>query len=288
MSTYDEEFDDIYSDDEENEDSQFLIFSAAENKYAVPALEVREMLPPQKVVQIPGAPPWVRGVINVRAETFTLIDFRSRIGGQSINEVNAELLRQLEVREREHVHWLDQLEAAVAEDAPFEGEIDPHRCKFGQWYDNYVSDNAAINLQLKKFDQPHRTIHETARHALELKDSGKQQAAVDLINARRNNELDRMRNLFHTLKEQIKTSYKEVVVLIENSEQHYAIAVDRVESVETLETEDEVGLHGFQSRQDSFARNAQIATRKGGDEIVYIVDTVWIFSGSESLELPSV
>lgn len=287
MSTYDEEFDDIYSGDEESEETQFLIFSAAENKYAISALEIREMLPSQKVVSIPDAPKWVRGVVNVRGETFTLIDFRSRIGRQSMFEVNEELFSQLEAREKEHIQWLDQLEAAVAEDIPFAGEVDPHKCKFGHWYDNYVSDNAAINLQLKKFDQPHRAIHDTARHALDLKAAGKQQEAIELINARRNNELDRMRGLFGSLKEQILTSYKEVVVLIESSVQHYAIAVDRVESVEALDTEEEGGLHGFQSKQNSFARNAQVAKRRDNDDIVYIVDADWIYSGSEALEIPS-
>ncbi len=287
MSTYDEEFDDIYSDDEESEETRFLIFSAAENKYAVPALEIREMLPPQKVVLIPDAPKWVRGVVNVRGETFTLIDFRSRIGGKSMFEVNEELFNQLEAREREHIQWLDQLEAAVAENTPFAGETDPHKCKFGRWYDNYISDNAAINLQLKKFDQPHRAIHNTAQHALDLKAAGKQQEAVDLINARRNNELDRMRGLFNSLKEQIRTSYKEVVVLIERPVQSYAIAVDRVESVEALDIEEDVNINGFQSKQNSFARNARVAKRRDSDEIVYIVDTEWIYTGSESLEIPT-
>lgn len=286
MSTYDEDFDEIYADDEESEESQYLVFSAAENKYAVPALEVREMLPPQKVVQIPDAPPWIRGVVNVRGVTFSLIDFRKRIGGQSMYEIQTDLLGQLDARKQEHIHWLDQLEYSVSNNTDFEGEVNPHKCKFGQWYDNYSSDNAAVKLELKKFDKPHRAIHETARHALELKNAGKQQEAIDLINARRNNELNRMITLFATLKQHIKTSHKEVVVLIENSAHRFAIAVDRVESVETLETDEEVGLEGFQSDQHSFARNAQVAKRNGGEEIVYIVATDWIFSGSEELQVP--
>lgn len=224
MSTYDEDIDDIYSDDEENEETQFLIFLTAENKYAVPALEVREMLPPKKEVKIPDAPRWVRGVVNVRGETFTLIDFRKRIGGRSVYEMQTDLLNQLDTRQQEHIHWLDQLEDSVANNTDFEGEVNPHKCKFGQWYDNYVSDNAAVNLELKKFDKPHRAIHETARHALDLKNAGKQQEAIDLINARRNNELDRMITLFSTLKQHIETSNKEVIVLIENSTHHYALA----------------------------------------------------------------
>ncbi len=272
------------ADFEETDNELYLIFSAGSNKYAIPALDVREMLPPQQVVHIPEAPPWVRGVVNVRKATFTTIDFRKRVGQRSIKEENEDLFNQLTKRKKEHIQWIDQLEHSVTDNVPFQGEIDPHRCKFGRWYDNFVSPNAAIELHLKKFDMPHKAIHDTAQEVLRLKNADANEEAMDLINSRRNRELAQLIALFDSLKNQISTSYKEVIILVENEKNKYALAVDAVESVESLNAENNAGLEGFQNSESSFARHSSVSQRIDSQEIVYIVDTDWIYRGGEDIK----
>lgn len=275
--------DDLY--EEEDGQIQYLIFLAADRYFAVPALSVREMLPMQKVIALPEAPDWVRGVINVRNETFPLVDFRKRIGMEGSLEESNQLIHELDQRELEHMQWIDMLEDSVNEDLEFDGETDHHKCKFGIWYDSYEAPSVAIQLELKKFDDPHRAIHATAGEVLSLKEEGKVDAAKALIASRRNGEMARMVNLFESLKQHIRDGGNEVIILLDDENLKFSMIVDRVESVETLDSEENTALKNFQQEDSKFAHHANIAKRGESGSIVYVVDPVWIIEGGEELVL---
>jgi len=46
----------------------------------IPVLTVQDVLKAQKITQIPLAPPWVAGVLNLRGRIVTAIDLRHRLG----------------------------------------------------------------------------------------------------------------------------------------------------------------------------------------------------------------
>jgi purine-binding chemotaxis protein CheW len=282
------DFEDIYADDsDETAEHQQLVFSAENVNFALPVTAVREMLPVQEVVHIPNAPEWVRGIINVRSETFRLVDFRKRVGMMGLEEEENALIEELDKREREHKQWIDKLEEAVTNNREFEGETDPHKCNFGRWYDNYQSPNAEVMFELKKFDKPHRAIHKAAEEALALKNEGKHDEAIALIDNRRNGELARLVTLFDTLKATIKSGRKEVIVLVETDTDKYAIVVDKVEVVESLRISGESTLATFQTDARGFARHAQVARREKEDDIVYLVEPGWIIQGAEEVSADS-
>lgn len=275
--------DDLYED--EDGQIRYLIFLAADRYFAVPALSVREMLPVQKVTALPEAPDWVRGVINVRNETFTLVDFRKRIGMDGSLEERNQLINELDQRELEHMQWIDMLEDSVNENLEFVGETDPHKCKFGIWYDSYEAPSVAVQLELKKFDDPHRAIHATAGEILNLKEAGKVDEAKNLIASRRNGEMARMISLFESLKRNIRDGDNEVIILIDDENLKFSMIVDRVESVETLSSEENTALKNFQQEDGKFAHHTGIAKRGDSGSIVYVVDPAWIIEGGEELVL---
>lgn len=43
---------------------------------------VREILPPPPATRLPGAPSWVRGLVNVRGKVITVVDLVGRLCGQ--------------------------------------------------------------------------------------------------------------------------------------------------------------------------------------------------------------
>lgn len=280
MSDYEDMFDDLEDDTEE----QQLVFFAKDVQFAIPISTVREMLPLQEVIRIPNAPDWMRGVINVRNETFRLIDFRKRVDMQGLEDEEDELISQLEQREEEHKNWIDKLEEAVTEETAFEGELDPHKCKFGQWYDNFESNNTDVMFELKKFDRPHKAIHATADEAIKLRDEGKKEDAMELIENRRNGELARLVELFDSLRGYIRGGRKEVIILVETDTEKFAVVVDKVEVVESLRINEGKNLSSFQSSSEGFARHSQIARREKEEEIVYLVEPDWIVMGAEDIE----
>jgi chemotaxis signal transduction protein len=281
------DYDDIYADSgEEGAEEQHLVFSAVDVHFALPVSKVREMLPVQDVIHIPNAPSWVRGVINVRSETFRLVDFRKRVGMTGLEDEENALIEQLEQREHEHKVWVDQLEEAVNSDEPFEGELDPHKCKFGHWYDHYKADSTEVAFELKKFDKPHKLIHQTGEDALMLREEGKREEAVELIKSRREGELARLIQLFENLKHYIKIGRKEVVILVDTDDEKFAVVVDKVEVVESLRIAQESTLASFQSDTKGFARHSKVARREREEEIVYLVEPDWIIQGAEGVKTP--
>lgn len=69
-------------DGESNGGDRFsaLIFGLQGERFAVPAEQVREILDPVPVTEVPGAKPYVAGLINVRGRIVPLADLRVRLG----------------------------------------------------------------------------------------------------------------------------------------------------------------------------------------------------------------
>ena len=58
---------------------QLLLFKLADRIGGIELEIVREILPPSPATRLPGAPPYVRGLMNVRGTVITVIDLVSRL-----------------------------------------------------------------------------------------------------------------------------------------------------------------------------------------------------------------
>jgi purine-binding chemotaxis protein CheW len=58
---------------------QLLLFKLADRIGGIELEIVREILPPSPATRLPGAPPYVRGLINVRGTVITVIDLVARL-----------------------------------------------------------------------------------------------------------------------------------------------------------------------------------------------------------------
>jgi purine-binding chemotaxis protein CheW len=61
---------------------QLLLFRLADRIGGIDLELVREILPPPPATRLPGAPPYVRGLINVRGTVITVIDLVARVFGR--------------------------------------------------------------------------------------------------------------------------------------------------------------------------------------------------------------
>jgi purine-binding chemotaxis protein CheW len=59
---------------------RYLTFRAAGEEFAVGVVVVREILQCERITQFPGAPYWVRGLINLKGSVVPVIDPAARIG----------------------------------------------------------------------------------------------------------------------------------------------------------------------------------------------------------------
>lgn len=59
---------------------QYLVFPLAEETYAVSVLQTHEILDYEVPTYIPGAPPWVDGILNLRGNVVPLVDLATKFG----------------------------------------------------------------------------------------------------------------------------------------------------------------------------------------------------------------
>lgn len=63
---------------EEIEKDQYLIFSISTQEYAVQAMRVQEISAVLQTTHVPTAPPYIEGILNLRGQLATVINFRKK------------------------------------------------------------------------------------------------------------------------------------------------------------------------------------------------------------------
>jgi purine-binding chemotaxis protein CheW len=58
----------------------YLIFKLGDEQFAIPVARVREVLDLTEITRVPTAPPYMRGVVNVRGSAIPVVDLRSKFG----------------------------------------------------------------------------------------------------------------------------------------------------------------------------------------------------------------
>ena len=59
-----------------NEPQDICTFEIAGQSFGIAALDVQEVMPPQRITRVPLAPPGVAGLLNVRGDLVTALDLR--------------------------------------------------------------------------------------------------------------------------------------------------------------------------------------------------------------------
>ncbi len=59
---------------------QFVTFILKDETYGINVMQVQEVLRVTEIAPVPGAPPYVLGIINLRGNVVTVIDTRGRFG----------------------------------------------------------------------------------------------------------------------------------------------------------------------------------------------------------------
>lgn len=72
-----------------------------------------------------------------------------------------ELKEKLREMQLIHHQWVDALREAVRKKGKFEGELDPKKCVFGQWYYSYKLPYPELEGLFKALEEPHRKLHES-------------------------------------------------------------------------------------------------------------------------------
>jgi chemotaxis signal transduction protein len=207
-------------------DAEYLVFSAAEQLFALPAHDLLRIMDAPVCTSIPLTEAHVRGVIDVAGETIPLLDLRLRLGHRSLPAEMDDLVALIAARRQDHVNWLTKLKAAVEQDQEITVQTDPHMCKFGLWYDRFQTNSSNFAGYMKRFDGPHKAVHNVAIRAKELMQSGRTAQAKGLIHETENTVLEGLLKLFDGFEAQLKLHTHEYAVVLKRPTGTFALAVD--------------------------------------------------------------
>ena len=59
---------------------RFLCFSLGVEEYAIPLLEVREVIAMPEYTPVPYTPPYFLGIMNLRGQVISVMDLRQKLG----------------------------------------------------------------------------------------------------------------------------------------------------------------------------------------------------------------
>lgn len=265
----------------------FVLFSAGDGLYAVSAEFVREMLILPPVVRVPNMPSEIRGVINIRGSILKLVDLRILLGTDSAQSDLDGLVQLLHEREKDHLNWLKELESSVRERRPFNLARDPHKCKFGQWYDQYKNQEQTIQatlfrMALNKMEAPHRILHASADEVLKKAESGNFEGALAILEKRRNGELAAIVKLFAESRQILEETRREIVIIIRNGTRQFAMSVDGVQSVEHIPHEN---IEPVPKAVAGLGKaTCQVAQRAKTGQTVLLLGTDFLFPSGEKID----
>ena len=250
----------------------WVILKLKKELYGVPTPYVQTMVAMPEIFDVPHKSAWSRGVINLRGQVIPLLDLRQRLGMDSyVDKIDA-LVDLMHQREKDHRNWIVELEASVKENRDFTLATDPHLCKFGKWYDSYQPRSLTEAQFLPKFEAPHQRIHGIAKQVEALRQNGRQDEALALIQKTHDGDLNEMIQLFEQFREMIRDLvHNEIALVLENMHKRVALAVDSIESVEVLEENSAEEMPDTLQQCDS-PLAPYVAKRRKTGEILYLLD----------------
>ncbi len=202
--------------------------------YAVPLSSVLAVTSrSDEITQVPLNDDALDGVVRYRGKVTPVVSFARLLGVPSGKEVKEDLIRELNVREQDHIDWLNSLEQSVRDGSHFTKARDPHQCAFGKWYDHFNTRDKDLGDILDRFDEPHQRIHSLADKLLGLRDRGQVEEALAVLDEERETTLSLMRRLFRQARAQLRVMIRPVLLYLtdDGSTPYCCLALDEINDV---------------------------------------------------------
>lgn len=247
-------------------EKQYLVFNIGAEKFAFSIKNIKEIITKPKINKAPNLPDYYLGMTKLRNDILPIISLRKRLGYPLLEQENEDLIAMLQKREQEHINWLNELDSAINENREFRLQRDPTKCNFGRWYYSFQTDSFAVLAQLKKFDEPHKKIHNIADMALEaLKEKG-QSEALKIVNRAKEIELKEIIELFEKLYQTIREEQRETaIIFMDKNSKQYGYVVDKIDRIIEINS-NQVDLPDSNSKFQEYLRGIG----KSGEEFYLI------------------
>ena len=215
-------------------------FWVSDTLYAIDIARVLTISQEMSNIQsLPATAKGLVGMVEFQGNAVPVLDFANMLGFESGVENNNDLIKLLSDREKDHIDWVEALEDSLANDTPFTKAKDPHKCAFGQWYDNFKTRDETLMEVLSEFDKPHKQIHALADKLLDMKKDNHLDQALKLLRYERSITLKRLLKRFEQARTHLKESTRQVLLYIteDGTTPTVALRIDDINDVIDFKTE---------------------------------------------------
>ncbi len=221
---------------EERAELPWLIFTLNEQAYAVNSKYVNGIaMKPDTVTTLPDAPDIYCGLVERMGDVYPLLNMRKTFHFPSVDDEAEEFGKMIEQRKNDHIRWIETFERCYRTKEKFTLAVDPHKCAFGKWYDQFSKSTHSITFHIKKIEEPHKLLHETAATIINAMNRGEDKKAEALFKKLRNEYYPRVIAVLDEVKAVYRSTYRETVVVLSDEKQMLGLLVDEVLAVDKVE-----------------------------------------------------
>lgn len=257
-------------------ESQWVTFRLGEEMFGMEIQSVKEMLRLPKVHVMPAAAADNLGVILLRAQVIPVFDLRRKFGKPARAEFVSDLIALLQAREQDHINWLSALDRAITERGEFALALDPHKCKFGLWYDSYEPEDPLFARILKRFDKPHQRIHEVGVQVMDLMSRGLHDQARTRVETARSSVLNQLIMLFAEAVNYLQDSARSSLIVVGSSACTLGIAVDEIDAVVHC-NDDDIQAPDSIPGIEQFGGLIGLLQQKNSDRFIMLLDPAQLY-----------
>jgi hypothetical protein len=213
-----------------------ITFMTADASFAIPLEQVLYIEKDVKRnLQLNELDEFNHEVITFQNNTVQLYDFNRLIGSENHQTIMNNLVSQLNEMEQQHRDWLDALEKSLKDNVPFNKALDPNKCAFGMWYNEFETDIEELKEALARFDAPHKKLHGLAESLLTLNQTDHEEA-IRTLNNERQTTLAELIHLFHLTKERAISSIRPIILFVEHAGGKVtALRLDNINDIVTFD-----------------------------------------------------
>jgi hypothetical protein len=213
-----------------------ITFVTSEAAFAIPLEQVLYIEKDVKRnLQVNDLDEFNHEVITFQNNTVQLFDFNKLMGSENHQQMMMRLIAKMDEMEQQHKEWLDALEESLKENIPFTKALDPAKCAFGAWYNQFETDNEELAEVLSRFDKPHKKLHGLAKTLLELNKTDRAKALAILAQERLET-LAELTHLFQLTKERALSSIRPIILFVEHNQGKVtAMRLDNINDIVTFD-----------------------------------------------------
>ena len=143
----------------------FITFEVKKNRYAIDLEFIQRITQIPVITDIPNSHEYVDGMISYENRIIKIVDFRKMTQIPTYDNELKDIFIDLKAQ---HTKWLETLRDSIENRVEFHLTTNPHQCNLGKWLDAFASYDDEINTILKKLNNFHKQLHQSAISILNL------------------------------------------------------------------------------------------------------------------------